>query len=93
MSKKIEKSEDILDENSNKENQDDTITQDYLLELEISNSTKFLFLLYPFHTLATNRIINTVISRKKYNKTMFKDFKDMYSIGGRRAIYAGFIPT
>lgn len=47
---------------------------------------------YPLHTLSTNRILDTVISRKVANRNMLQDLKDMFRIGGFRAIYAGVVP-
>lgn len=55
----------------------------------ISDTTWYSIFVYPFHTLATNRILNTVISRKNSN-SMITDFKDMWRIGGRNAIFAGY---
>jgi len=49
-------------------------------------------LYYPLHTLSTNRILNTVISRKVANRNMLQDLRDMFRIGGFRAIYAGIVP-
>lgn len=45
------------------------------------------------HTLATNRIISTVISRKTSKRNMLHDFKDMWQIGGLKVLYAGFVPS
>jgi hypothetical protein len=60
---------------------------------EVPFTTKWLWVVYPFHTLATNRILNTVISRKISNRSMVSDWKDLWSIGKFNAIYAGFVPT
>jgi hypothetical protein len=60
---------------------------------EVPFTTKWLWVVYPFHTLATNRILNTVISRKISNRSMVSDWKDLWSIGGFNAIYAGFVPA
>lgn len=35
-----------------------------VLTMEVPDTTKYMWLVYPMHTLATNRIISTVISRK-----------------------------
>ncbi len=61
------------------------------LNIEVPKTTQFLFLVYPFHTLATNRILNTVISRKP-KTSLLSDFKDMQRIGGFKVLYAGFVP-
>ncbi len=47
---------------------------------------------YPLHTLQTNRILDTVISRKVAKRNMGQDLSDMFRIGGLRVIYAGVIP-
>ena len=46
--------------------------------VDVPATTKYMFLVYPFHTLATNRIISTVISRKLKRKTMVHDLIDMW---------------
>ena len=62
--------------------------------------------IYLIHVLATNRILDTVISRSEVNKParyffrislynsyrMFTDLKNMYKIGGIRSYFAGFVP-
>lgn len=50
-------------------------------------------LVYPFHTLSTNRILNTVISRKTKQRNLFADFRDMWQIGGSRVLMAGVLPA
>ena len=60
--------------------------------LSIPDSFFRQLLYYPLHTLSTNRIFDTVISRKVVNRSMLQDLRDMYRIGGFRAIYAGIIP-
>lgn len=42
--------------------------------------------------LATNRMVDTVISRKIKNRNMVSDFRDIWRIGGLKSMYAGFIP-
>ncbi len=61
--------------------------------LEVPNTTKYLWMVYPMHTLATNRIISTVISRKTSKRNMLHDLKDMWQIGGLKVLYAGFVPS
>jgi hypothetical protein len=46
---------------------------------------------YPLTVLATNRILDTVISRKSSGR-LFGDLQATWKIGGLRALYAGFLP-
>jgi hypothetical protein len=46
---------------------------------------------YPLSVLATNRILDTVISRKKSCR-LARDLIDTWKIGGLRALYAAFLP-
>ena len=58
---------------------------------EIPDTTLYLIFSWPFHTLAMNRILNTVISRKKpSNCGFFLDLRDMMRIGGMKAVFAGY---
>ena len=57
-----------------------------------STGGMLILLIYPLFTLKLNRILDTVISRKVSNRSLLSDLKDMYKIGGHRALYAGFIP-
>ena len=73
---------------------DDSRFQDYfdLRTSKLPTHLMFLVLGQPFHTLALNRILNTVISRKSRN-TMLSDWMDMHKIGGLKVVYAGFVPS
>ena len=53
-----------------------------------------MLLLYPLSVLATNRALDTIISRKPKNKSsMYLDLLDTFRIGKFKALYAGIIPT
>ena len=55
----------------------------------------YTLLLYPFHVLSTNRILESIISRnRKEDKTirMFSDFKDIKKLHGLRGFYLGLSP-
>lgn len=60
----------------------------------IPDTTKYMIFSWPFHTLAINRILNTVISRKKSSQCgMLLDWRDMMRIGGLKAVFAGYFTT
>ena len=46
---------------------------------------------YPLTVLGTNRVLDTVISRKP-SPSLVSDFRDLWRIGGIRALYSGFLP-
>jgi hypothetical protein len=56
-------------------------------------------LFYPLGVLATNRMVNTLLQKKRSNKklmqkTIIHDFKDIFALDRRRfgAMYLGFLP-
>ena len=53
----------------------------------------FWIVMYPMSVLATNRALDTVISRKIWSKRfMVQDIRDIYSLGRFKALYAAIIP-
>ena len=53
-----------------------------------------MLLLYPLSVLGTNRVLDTIISRKPLHKqSMFFDLLDTWRVGKFRALYAGLLPT
>ena len=53
-----------------------------------------IFLVYPLIVLATNRALDTVISRKPRSERFIPfDLGDMHKIGRFKALYAGLVPT
>ena len=53
-----------------------------------------MLLMYPLSVLATNRALDTIISRKpKHKSSMYLDLLDTYKVGKFKALYAGLIPT
>lgn len=69
---------------------------EYTIQTEIayhlSDQTWYGIFIYPLHTLATNRILDTVISRKPGKRSMVTDYRDMWRIGGRNVVFAGYVP-
>ena len=53
-----------------------------------------MLLIYPFSVLATNKALDTIISRKPLHKqSLFFDLLDTWRVGKFKALYAGLIPT
>ena len=53
-----------------------------------------LLLVYPLLVLATNRALDTIISRKPRNTWFIpNDLIDTYKVGKLKALYAGLLPT
>ena len=53
-----------------------------------------LLLVYPLSVLATNRALDTIISRKRsHRSSMLLDLLDTFKVGKFRALYAGIVPT
>ena len=50
--------------------------------------------MYPLSVLATNRALDTVISRKTWSRrSIVWDIKDIFGLGKFKALYAGIIPA
>jgi len=51
-------------------------------------------LIYPMHVLSTNRIVNTIISRKENFRgiRLTDDLKDIYRLRGVRGYFYGIVP-
>ena len=51
-------------------------------------------LCYPLYMLRVNRILNTVISRKKVGRNIVQDTIDIIKVRGNgiRALFAGYVP-
>ena len=53
----------------------------------------YWIIMYPLSVLATNRALDTVISRKVWNRRFMPlDLRDIFSLGRFKAVYAGIIP-
>ena len=53
----------------------------------------YWILMYPLSVLATNRALDTVISRKVWSRRFMPlDMRDIFSLGRFKAVYAGIIP-
>jgi hypothetical protein len=64
-----------------------------MIKYEFATSKTLLaqMVCYPLTVLATNRILDTVISRKSSGR-LFSDLLNTWKIGGLGALYAGFLP-
>ena len=51
-----------------------------------------MLMAYPLTVLGTNRVLDTVISRKPNKRFLLLDLKDTFKIGGLKTLYAGFGP-
>lgn len=54
----------------------------------------FSMYIYPMHVLSTNRILNTIISRKENFRgpKLFDDLKDVYRLRGLKGYFFGIVP-
>lgn len=67
-------------------------------QVVINYHTNYSLFAYPLQVIATNRMVDSIISRRKEKMSfpglkLLKDVKDIYAVGGgMRALYRGFLP-